>query len=425
MSSRIGYAFLLTMVLAIGIPGCLWSQDSISSEVDLRDKLREWFHKPPAKKESTLQRGKLYKAFLPIIGYTPAYGFLIGTGISANMLLGDPKTTTISTALANINFTTKEQVVINLRTSIVTNNNNWVLQGDYRMLFYSQPTYGLGTYFTTRPPLQVMDTSIQLPVHAQDMRFNYVRLYQTFNRLIGRSFYLGLGYNLDYHYNIRDEDLDTSSIEKTFTDHSIYSITNGFDQHKYVTSGLVLNGMWDSRDHPITPHRGTYANVSIRVNPKFLGSSQSSTRLSLEYKAFFPMSKSNPNYVLGFFTWQSYLLGGEQPYLALPSITWDMYNRSGRGYIQGRFRGENFFYTESEFRFPILPGGILSGVGFLNVTSAGDEATKQSVLSAFAPGYGAGVRIKLDKKTKTNISIDYGRGREGSSGVYFNLQETF
>ena len=168
-----------------------------------------------------------------------------------------------------------------------------------------------------------------------------------------------------------------------------------------------------------------YANLSIRVNPKFLGSSQPSTRLSLEYKAFFPMSKSNRNYVLGFFTWQSYLLGGEQPYLALPSITWDMYNRSGRGYIQGRFRGENFFYTESEFRFPILPGGILSGVGFLNVTSASDEATRQSVLSAFAIGYGAGIRIKLDKKTKTNISIDYGRGRQGSSGVYFNLQETF
>src|SRR5688572_14351597 len=149
MSGRTWYSCLLFLLLGIGLPARLWSQDSISTEMDLRDKLRDWFNKEPRNKENILEQGKLYKTFLPIIGYTPAYGFLIGTGISANILLGDPKTTKISTALANINFTTKEQVVINLRSSIVTNNNNWVLQGDYRMLFYSQPTYGLGTYSTT------------------------------------------------------------------------------------------------------------------------------------------------------------------------------------------------------------------------------------------------------------------------------------
>jgi hypothetical protein len=142
------------------------------------------------------------------------------------------------------------------------------------------------------------------------MRFNYFRFYQTFNRLIARSFYLGLGYNLDYHFKIHDLALDTISAEKTLTDHYIYSVENGFNQDKYITSGLVLNALWDSRDHPITPRRGHYANLSMRVNPTFLGSNQASTRVALEYKAFFPMSKSNQNYVLGLFTWQSYLLGG-------------------------------------------------------------------------------------------------------------------
>jgi outer membrane protein assembly factor BamA len=425
MIGKTVYASLLFLIGSFGMPITINAQDTMSTEIDLRDKLQQWFHKKPGATETSLERGKLYKTFLPIIGYTPAYGFLIGTGISANMLLGDPGTTNISTALANINVTSKEQVVINIRSSIVTNNNNWVLQGDYRMLFYAQPTYGLGTYFDNRPPVQYGDTVYAIPLRAQDMRFNYVRFHQTFNRLVSRSFYLGVGYNLDYHFKIRDITLDTSSLEKTLTDHYVYSVTNGFDQRKYVTSGLVLNALWDSRDHPITPHHGKYANVSIRVNPTFLGSSQASTRLNLEYKTFFPMSKTNRNYVLGLFTWQTYLLGGEQPYLALPSITWDMYNRSGRGYTQGRLRGENLFYAESEFRFPILASGILSGVGFLNVTSTSDEATRQSVLSEFAPGFGGGIRIKLDKKTKTNISVDYGRGRNGSSGIYFNLQEAF
>src|SRR5689334_13287974 len=114
MSHRTWYACFLLLFLMAGLPVTLWSQDSTSSEIDLRDKLRDWFHKQPRNKQNSLEQGKLYKTFLPIIGYTPAYGFLIGTGISANILLGDPKTTKISTALANINFTTKEQVVINL-----------------------------------------------------------------------------------------------------------------------------------------------------------------------------------------------------------------------------------------------------------------------------------------------------------------------
>lgn len=415
----------LFIFATLAVPVEANAQDSIVPQKDLPDKLLEWFHKPPKAEEKVLQQHKLYKAFLPIIGYTPANGFLIGTGVSASLLLGDPKTTNMSSFLTNINFTSKKQVVINFRSSISTKDNKWVMQGDYRILFFSQPTYGPGTYFKDRPDLHSIDTTYTIPLQKQDMRFNYVRLYQTFNRKVSSSIYIGVGYNLDYHFNIKDEDLDTLSAEKKITDHYVYSITNGFSQKKYSTSGVVLNALYDTRDHPISSHSGQYANVSLRVNPKFLGSSEASTRLAVEYKTFFPMSKRNSNYVLGFWTWQSYLLGGKQPYLALPSITWDMYNRSGRGYIQGRFRGENFFYAESEYRFPILANGILSGVTFLNVTSASDEATRQSVLQKFAPGYGAGLRVKMDKKTRTNISIDYGRGSHGASAIYFNLQEAF
>jgi hypothetical protein len=31
----------------------------------------------------------------------------------------------------------------------------------------------------------------------------------------------------------------------------------------------------------------------------------------------------------------------------------------------------------------------------------------------------------MDKKTNTNITIDYGIGRNGNSAIYFNLQEAF
>ena len=112
------------------------------------------------------------------------------------------------------------------------------------------------------------------------------------------------------------------------------------------------------------------------------------------------------------------------PYLALPAITWDTYNRSGRGYIQGRFRGKNMVYEEAEFRFRISKDGLFGGVVFANFTTASNPFTGQKVFDAFAPGYGFGLRIMMNKKDRTNIAMDYGRG-DGFSGVYFNIREAF
>lgn len=49
----------------------------------------------------------------------------------------------------------------------------------------------------------------------------------------------------------------------------------------------------------------------------------------------------------------------------------------------------------------------------------------QPVFDAFALGYGMGLRVKMNKKTKTNIYINYGRERNGSGGIYFNLRKLF
>jgi hypothetical protein len=42
----------------------------------------------------------------------------------------------------------------------------------------------------------------------------------------------------------------------------------------------------------------------------------------------------------------------------------------------------------------------------------------------FNPAGGAGLRIKFNKKTDTNIGIDYGRSKDYSS-ISINLGETF
>jgi hypothetical protein len=40
-------------------------------------------------------------------------------------------------------------------------------------------------------------------------------------------------------------------------------------------------------------------------------------------------------------------------------------------------------------------------------------------------GYGAGIRIKFNKFSKTNVAFDYAFGTDGSKGLFLNLGEVF
>jgi len=114
---------------------------------------------------------------------------------------------------------------------------------------------------------------------------------------------------------------------------------------------------------------------------------------------------------------------GNVPYLALPAIGWDTYNRSGRGFIQGRYRGLDMMYNEAEYRFPITKNGLLGGALFVNATNA--SSYDQKLFEKVAVGFGGGIRIQFDNRSRTNLGIDFGMGSDRSSGIYFNLQETF
>ncbi|MBL4676481.1 MAG: hypothetical protein JKY70_09805, partial [Mucilaginibacter sp.] len=116
-------------------------------------------------------------------------------------------------------------------------------------------------------------------------------------------------------------------------------------------------------------------------------------------------------------------VGGKPPYLDLPANTWDQYNGTGRGYIQGRFRGAQMVYGEAEYRFGLTRNGLLGGVVFGNAESF--SAAPGSALQKVQPGYGVGLRLKLNKVSKTNIAVDYGFGSQGSKGIFVTVGEIF
>jgi hypothetical protein len=111
------------------------------------------------------------------------------------------------------------------------------------------------------------------------------------------------------------------------------------------------------------------------------------------------------------------------PYLDLPQTAGDMYSNSGRGYAEGRFRGRDMLYLETEYRFGISHNGLFGGVVFANGQSFTDYPA--NTFKSVVPGTGAGIRIKINKHSETNVCIDYGVGTNGSHGFFVNLGEVF
>ena len=400
-------------------------QQNAVNPVDLIDVIGKMFNKKGPARTELIIPGVSNISILPIIGYGPANGFVIGSAISATNLLGDRENTQLSSALLSISLTTKKQILLCARSDIYLPGNTWYIPGDVRLLFFAQPTYGLGIYgLDGNLNFNVDGTDVSKPLMQQPMRYNYIRFYETALKEIAPYWYAGIGVNIDDHFQIDDQNLKLDTPNVNITSHYYYSTRYGFNPTHYSTNGLLFKITHDTRDNPINSYKGIYASLGFRVNETIFGGSQNSTMLYAEWRNYIPLQKSKPGMVLAFWTWGQFVTSGNVPYLALPSIGWDTYGRSGRGYVQGRFRGTNMVYGESEFRLPISRNGLFGAVAFVNATTASNPTTGQTLFNALAPGYGLGLRIKMNMKDRTNICIDYGRG-QSSHGLYFNIQETF
>jgi len=123
----------------------------LTSGIDIFDVLRK-LTKKPAKPIDTPRTGKSNFSFLPVLGYSPSNGVVLGAAVSVTKYMGDPTTTKLTTALLNASITTKDQIITSFRYDLYTSQNKWYISGDNRLLFFTQPTYGLGIYGLNNQP---------------------------------------------------------------------------------------------------------------------------------------------------------------------------------------------------------------------------------------------------------------------------------
>ena len=294
------------------------------------------------KSRGVLEPLKLYPSIIPSIGYTPQNGVVFGITTLAGIYLGDPRTTTISNIALVALYTSKNQVILFSRNTAILPDNAWQLQGDNRFLATNQSTYGLGS------SADVQGTGVSVGglgnwvgvSGEQPMDFDFFRFHQTVLRRVAGSFYAGASYRLDRHYRIVDHNLNLQSSPQVITSHYAYCEQFGFSPAAYGASGVGAEVLYDSRDSTISAYRGWYASGSFRAYPRALGSSQDATFAQAEVRTYLGLSDEVPRNVIAFWLLGSAVTSGRLPYLALPSIGWDFANRTGRGYVQGRFRGD-------------------------------------------------------------------------------------
>ena len=221
-------------------------------------------------------------------------------------------------------------------------------------------------------------------------------------------------------YKIDDEKLDSLGS----TPHLRYSYRNGFDPTRYSSNAFLFGFAYITREHPLRSYGGMYFDVVAAFSRTFLGSTKNALQIVYDFRKYISLSKKNPEHVLAFWHLGSYDMNGKIPYLSLPATGYDIYNRSGRGYTIGRFKGPKYAYFESEYRFPITPNKLFSGVTFINLQTASDDMGKK-LFEYWEPAVGAGLRILFQKHSRSTICIDYVRGKYGSEGLFFGLNEAF
>ena len=389
----------LTKIYADSVSGKLKDTTNVivngTPQKDIYNVIGQLFHKKAAPVKDSIT-SKPIISFAPAIGYTLVTQFAIV--LSGNITFRTDPSARVSTIIASADYTQNKQFTLPIQTSIWTKNNKFNFVGDYRYFKYPQSTFGLGS-----------NADID---HEDPMDYSYVRFYETALRKITGNFYAGAGYIFDEHYDI--EYLGNNFTRPAF---NIY----GRPKHS-IASGYTLNALFDSRDNGINPSKGLYANAIFRTSDRTLGSTSDWTSLVLDVRKYINFPEGSNN-TLALWSYNWLILSGRPSYLDLPSTGWDANSATGRGYIQGRFRGAQMVYAEAEYRYGITANGLLGGVVFVNAESfSAQQGTK---LQSIQPAFGPGLRIKLNKVSKTNISVDYGFGNQGSRGLFIDVGEAF
>jgi len=326
-------------------------------------------------------------------------GKTVITSFNASFLLGDIENTNVSTVFFIPYISFDKQFGFQLQPNIWLKNNSWNFTGEYFFLNYPQETWGLGG---------------NSPDENETMiDYDHTRIHQNALKGILPHLAVGLGYAYDRHYNIKFEETEQGELINDFFPQ---------DRDYTISSGITLPAIYDTRRNSNNPQQGFMASATYSFLLHGLGSDDDWQSLFIDVRKYFPF-EAKMHQILALRSYYWTIISGNVPYLDLPANRWEpVLGSSSRGIQQNRYRSNAMLYFESEYRFGITANGLFGGVVFASVTSASEYQSQH--FEYFHPAAGAGVRVKFNKYSKVNVTLDFGFSK-GYQTIYVNIGEAF
>jgi hypothetical protein len=359
--------------------------------------------KPPPPGEAEKKPAKRHLTVIPFLSSSPVTGLGFGVAAAGTTQRGDPANTSLSTYSTSFTVTTQSQYALTSRHDLRFAGDDWGLTGMERWTKWPSPTWGIGG----NTPESAKST----------MDYQLVRLYELVSRRLFGSLYAGAGYTFDWYFSVSN----SGSASGQPTDFSTYPWGTGSTS---VNSGPAVSLVWDTRDSPVYPTRGIYADFNYTYFPTWLGSGTTWQNVYLDLRSYHLLA---PWLVLALWTYGTFTFG-HVPYLDLASNGSDPNERSARGYIQGRHIGKSLLYGEAEFRFVIWQWlGAVAGVNVHSVTGSHGAGILGDKLhfEHWYPAVTGGLRLLIVRETHANLCVDYGVGLQGQHGFYVSFNEAF
>jgi outer membrane protein assembly factor BamA len=180
-------------------------------------------------------------------------------------------------------------------------------------------------------------------------------------------------------------------------------------------AGLGVVASWDTRDRQFAPASGMDLEFKSNFNDPAFGSTLGFQTYSFSWNAYWSLPEPN---VLAARVYACKVSDSTPFFLtcAYGSGT-DL-----RGYEAGRYRNDDMIAAQAEYRihlFSRFGAVVFAGTGSV-AGSFGDLFSAQELPSA-----GVGLRYLAVPSQGVNISVDYAWGRDGSSGLYVYIGDSF
>jgi len=327
---------------------------------------------------------------VPTLGTSPETGFYFGAVSLFDFIPRGDTLPRHSVAKTELSYTLKKQFIVSFDWTLTTKSRNWILQGDNTWLKFPELFWGIGGN---------LPKSNEILYSA-----NRLELSNAIYRKIINTWYVGLSQQFQTVYEL--------SIPNQTPD-----IPAGYlNLNQGVSSGLGLGILFDSRTNLLNPKpkEGLISLQALQFG-SFLGSDFRFTLVDLDMRYYQKISAKS---VLAYQIF-SQIRTPNAPYRMLGLLGGPMILR---GYYQGRYRDNQLFASQVEYRLRFHKWfGITTFMALGNVFSSQFPERSGALKSAA----GLGFRILVDPEENSFMRFDFALTRQNDFGFYVSFGEAF